>query len=184
MLKTAILSATLIALPALSYAEGPSLSISMADGNPHDRITMINTGSCDMVSGTLSLDFTASKGKIIIDTQYGGLGTKDPMPVEIEMGLIAVEPVSDGANHITILLGAIPPKGKAVVTLDFDNNFSPWMAARVSIEDEDLEFTTATYKGAGMELTAEFGTQGTAAIDLPKEACETDQPEEVLTPIS
>jgi hypothetical protein len=167
------------------WAQDPRLSMAITDGNPHDRIYLLNKGRCDIVSGTLTIDFKGSDGNILIDTQYGGKGTKDPMPVEIEKGLIAVDPVPDGAQKITIHLIALPPNGRAIVTLDVDNDQSGWFSRRVSILSEDLNGTTARYTRSKHISKATFGKTGTANLALPKSACDKEGAEDQnLTPIS
>lgn len=59
-----------------------SLQISTEDGNPWDKITIQNTG-CTPLSGVMVFDFTHSAGGIILDTERGGPGTQDPMPVQV-----------------------------------------------------------------------------------------------------
>lgn len=185
IIAKALLYSALCGLGFAAWADTPKLGIVIADGDPHDRIHLLNQSDCNIVSGTITIDFTASDGKIIIDTQYGGIGTKDPMPVEIEKGMIAVEPVSDGARAITIHAIGLPPNDSAIVTLDVDNNQSGWFSRRVSILAQDLNGTVARYSRTRFETETKFNKTGTATLDLPAEACQKDDtPHDDPTPVS
>ena len=164
-------------------AEAGGLSVSMADGDPHDRIRLRNTGDCAVVAGALQLDFRGSKGAIVLDTAYGGIGTKDPMPVDVEVGNITVPPVADGDREMTILIGSIAPGAKAVVTLDFDNDASGWFARRVSILGNDVVGTVARYAVPGGEVSGVF--EGAALeLALPEGACGAEEDAPVVMPVS
>lgn len=45
------------------------MAVTIADCDPHDRIYVTNTGECDTVTGRQHIDFTPSKGKILIGTK-------------------------------------------------------------------------------------------------------------------
>ena len=81
-----------VILSLLATSAQADLSLRMEDGDPHDRFWIRNTDSCGSVNGILDIDFTPSKGGVLLDTEYGGLGTKDPMPVEVELGPIRLAP--------------------------------------------------------------------------------------------
>jgi len=160
------------------------LQISMADGDPHDRIWLKNVGKCEIVAGALTLDFRASAGDIVIDTAYGGIGTKDPMPVEVERGNITVQPVADGDPEIVILIGGIAPDGTAVVTLDFDNNLSGWFSRRVSILGDDVVGTLARFETPEAETSGVFEAGARLELGLPEDACSKGVDEPVTVPLS
>ncbi len=160
------------------------IEISMADGDPHDRIWLHNAGDCTLVAGALVLDFRGSVGHIVIDTAYGGIGTKDPMPIEVERGNITVAPVADGDTEITVLIDGIAPSDTEVVTLDFDNNRSGWFSRKVSILGEDVVGTEARFETPGGVMRGTFTQGPVLTLDIPKGACEVDNPPPVMTPIS
>jgi len=156
----------------------------MADGDPHDRIWLRNLGSCEIVAGALVLDFRNSKGKIVIDTAYGGIGTKDPMPVEVETGNITVRPVADGDREIVVLIGSIAPNGTAVVTLDFDNDASGWFTQRVSILDADVAGTFARFETPNELTSGVFETQAKLDLPIPEDACKKERNAPSTVPVS
>ena len=175
---------TAFGLILAGQAAAGGLEISMADGDPHDRIWLRNHVDCEIIAGALVLDFRGSEGQIVIDTAYGGVGTKDPMPVEVEVGNISVVPVADGDQEITILMGGIAPGGEAVVTLDFDNGGNNWFSQRVSILSKNVVGTVARFETPQGQMSARFESGARLELGLPDGACEDQQDEPVVTPVS
>ena len=175
-------------MPSLCSAETPQLSVMMWDGDPHDRIFIRNTDDCALVRGVLVLDFTTSRGRVLIDTQYGGLGTKDPMPVAVEHGPLTVLPVADGDRRIFIEIHGLLPAQSGTVTLDVDNEATGWFAGRVSILGEHLEGATARFRaqsaGLGDDAFGTFTSAGAVAIALPNNACTPEDVPLTIVPIS
>jgi len=171
-------------LPAVVAAGGAELSISIRDGDPHDRIFVSNTGACTLARGVLGIDFTMSSGGVLIDTQYGGAGTKDPMPVEVEYGPLHVHAVADGDRQIVIEVDVLLPGQSGTVTLDVDNEASPWFAQRVSILADHLEGSTARFAAAGHDATAVFDASGSVVVPLPDDTCMIVEPPVTSVPIS
>lgn len=170
--------------PALAVAQAAQLSVSIGDGNPWDQVVLHNTGNCKASTGTLSIDFSGAKGRFLIDTAYGGPGTKDPMPVKVLSGLITVAPVADGARTLTIRIGAIPAGERAVVGLDLDNEQGFWNWQRVEIDSQGLAGTTLDYRSGTFTAQAQFSDSGVARLDLPDTACKPDLPEDLTVPTS
>ena len=169
--------AALILAPAMTLAQDAELTVLIRDGDPHDRIYIRNTGRCQLASGVLGLDFTTSAGGILIDTAYGGAGTKDPMPVEVESGPVSVHPVLDGDRQIVIDIENLAPGHSGVVTLDVDNEASGWFASRVSILNDHLEGTGARFASMSQDAQGVFDASGAVVIGLPQDMCA--QPEDV-----
>lgn len=158
----------------------------MRDGDPFDRIFIRNSGECTLVQGVLGLDFTTSQGGVLIDTEYGGLGTKDPMPVAVEHGPLRVRTVLDGDRQIVIEIDGLLPDQSGVVTLDVDNEATGWFSGRVSILGEHLDGATARFVTQGQDATGTFGETGEVVIALPNAACAQKDEDVPLTvvPIS
>ncbi len=173
-------------LPALSTANetSPQLTVTIADGNPWDRIGLRVTGTCKALSGALEIDFTNAHGRFLIDTVYGGPGTKDPMPVKVLSGLISVAPVVDGARGLTMQIGAIAPGTQAIVGLDLDNEQGFWQWQRVEIDRIGLAGTSVTFRAGNFSNEVTFGDSGQAVITLPASVCEQEPPRGTTVPMS
>ncbi|WP_375282075.1 hypothetical protein [Pseudooctadecabacter sp.] len=161
----------LMVLPATTMAQTAEVSVMIRDGDPHDRIYIRNTGRCPLGYGVLGLDFTTSAGHILIDTAYGGAGTKDPMPVEVESGPLSVHPVLDGDRQIVMDIEGLAQGQSGVVTLDVDNEASGWFASRVSILNDHLEGTEARFASMSQDARGVFDATGTVIIGLPQDMC-------------
>lgn len=172
--------------PAATWAERAELSVSISDGDPFDRIFIQNSGECTLVQGALELDFTTSQGRVLIDTEYGGPGTKDPMPVAVEHGPLQVRNVVDGDRQIVIEINGLLPFQSGIVTLDVDNEATGWFAGRVSILGQHLSGTTARFTAQGQDASGIFGDTGEVVITLPAVACsrENEDLPELTVPIS
>lgn len=156
-------------------AQDNHIGVFLFDGNPYDRIFIRNIGDCDTITGTLTLDFTTSAGQVVIDTQYGGVGTQDPMPVEVENGPLSIAPVSDGDRVLQIGIDGLLAGQSGTITLDFDNEAAGWRAARVSIIGDHVAGAAARFDIAGTSARAVFDRTGAARIDLPDDACALPQ---------
>ena len=137
------------------------ITLGIFDGNPHDRIVLTNTG-CGVLAGTLVIDLTTSAAGLLIDTEYGGAGTKDPMPVEVERGALRLDPVRDGDRSLTIHVDALHPSETASVTLDLDDERGWWPGPRVEVWGEEIAGTIARFDQGGAQAGAVFDATGQA----------------------
>lgn len=171
-------------LAALFYlsaaAASADIRLSLQDGDPYDRLIILNDG-CPLGIAELTLDFTGSQGKVILDTVRGGPGTKDPMPVEVERGRLSISPVADGAQTLTVGIGGMGTGERASVTMDMDDTQGWWPGPRVVADGEDLSGTSATLLTRGTMAFTEFSGGG-AVLTSPVTSCaETQKAPELLT---
>lgn len=131
--------------PAAALSQNANVSVMIRDGDPRHRNYIRNTGRCALAYDVLGLDFATSAGHILIDTAYGGAGTKDPMPVEVESGPLSVHPVLDGERKIVVDIEGLAPGQSDVVALNVDNEASGWFASRVRILNDHFEGTGARF---------------------------------------
>jgi hypothetical protein len=164
----AMISMRALPLPLLLLASPlcADVNIWIYDGDPYDRIRIQNT-ACQPLVGTLRIDLSSSSGGVIIDTVRGGPGTKDPMPVEIEQGAIKVEPVEDGAQDITVLIGHLAENETGIVTLDFDDTRGWWPGPRIEVFGDEIAGTVATLKVLGGVSQGVFDTTGFSRLSDP-----------------
>lgn len=170
-MRTIVAIFVALVVPNLCCAQTAELSVTLRDGDPHDRIYIHNTGECALVRGVLGIDFAPSQGRVLIDTQYGGLGTKDPMPVNVEHGPLHVQPVLDGDRQITIQIDGLQPAQSGTVTLDVDNEATGWFAGRVIILGDHVEGATARFAGGGQDVLGTFTNDGAVVLTLANGAC-------------
>jgi hypothetical protein len=172
------------AAPALG--ETAELRVFVMDEDEHDWITLSHAGGCGIVSGQLRVDFGPSAGGVVIDTAYGGGGTRDPSPVAVLSGPVVAVPVTDGARHIDLLVTGLGPGGQAVVTLDIDNERGWFENARVMATPDDIMGSVATFTpgdDAGPATRAEFNDGRLAMMQVPA-PCDDGKAEPFAAPIS
>lgn len=162
--------AVLMVVPVQLWA-GPQLAVSIFDGDPYDRVRIEQRGDCRGVTGRLTVDFSTSKGDVVLDTLRGGPGTKDPMEIRVEAGPLQVEPVADGAQVLRISMFELPPGVVASVTMDFDDQKGWWPGPRIVADGEDLEGTRLRFETKGFGAETTLPARGEALIDLPEDAC-------------
>lgn len=162
----------------VAHGAGAEVIVSFRDGDPHDRLRVRNTG-CAALAGTLRLDLTRSAGAVIADTLRGGPGTKDPMPVEVESGAIAVDPVADGAEILILRLTGLPAGGTAVVTLDLDDTRGWWDGPRVEVFEEEMAGAVVEFA----DTRGVFWTDGMARLLTAPCAQPQEMPEDPVVPM-
>lgn len=153
--------------------------LSIANGDPYDRLRIWNLAVGSELRGRLHIDFATSEGRVLLDTEYGGLGTKDPMPVEVELGNIRMAPVVEGDRHLTIFLEGVAAGATAVITMDFDNEASFWSGSRVAVIGGHIACTVARFEGGEAGTEATFDPCAVARLSLPARTCPDDEPAEV-----
>lgn len=171
-------------LALLATSAQADIVLRMEDGNPHDRLWIRNTDQCGAITGVLQIDFEPSAGRVLLDTEYGGLGTKDPMPVEVELGNIRLAPVTDGDRHLTVFLEGLGAGDTAVVTMDFDNEASFWSSPRVEVFGGHIEGTIARFTDTDVTPQAIFDNRAIARISLAEQPCPKEEPPALTVPLS
>ncbi len=157
---------TLVGWPAL--AEG--VVVSIRDLSPYDIITLQNTG-CALTGAVINIDLQSSAGQIVIDTEYGGIGSQNPKPVEVQRGDISVSDIQDGAQAVEITINHLGKDESAIVTFDMDDSVQPLNAGRVTASSAELAGTTIRImRGAAMaEATLDYNATATIPFE---EACQ------------
>lgn len=172
VLVLAALAGPALAEPA-ARTETVPLRVVVLDEDAQDWITVSHGGTCATLSGRVRIDFGPSAGSVVIDTEYGGAGTRDPAPVEVVTGPAVVRPVPDGARGIEILLQDLPPQGQVIVTLDIDNERGWFAGNRVMATPADIAGSTAEFAPNARDAVRGVFVDGRLAV-LPVEVACTD----------
>lgn len=158
------------ALPAAAL----DLRVSIEDGDPLDRIRIVNTGNCTVAPGLVTINMANSEGRIVIDTEAGGPGTRDPFPITVENGPARLEPVADGDMSLGLRMGGLAPGGGITISFDGDSQTAFWENRRVVFRPEDLTGTRVRYVTLGETVSTVFTGAGSVTLDLPDTACQDD----------
>ncbi|MCU4653906.1 hypothetical protein N8I71_13760 [Roseibacterium sp. SDUM158016] len=168
-LVLSLLSAAPIAAPL--SAQTAELEIMVHDTDSIDWIALRLVGECGPVTGVLAIDFGPSAGGVVIDTEYGGRGSQDPMSVGVLFGPIALGQVPDGATALEIAVAGLEGGDQAVVTLDLDTEQGATAADRIVARPWDIAGSRAIFApqnaGDGLPATATFDANGYARLPLP-----------------
>lgn len=162
--------AVALGLAACPVAAGEAmLEVHVQDADVADWIVIRNAGGCDAVSGRLRIDFGPSRGRVVIDTEYGGGGTLHPAEVQVLNGPAEPLPVEDGARVLEVDLFALATGDQAVLTLDIDNERDGPEAAQIVATPADIEGARAVFSaGGGMPpVETVFGGAGSAYLEVP-----------------
>ena len=154
---------------AATSVAADGLEIRFADGNPHDRFWIKNVG-CPLEDATLLIDMRSAIAGVLMDTVRGGIGTKDPMPVEIEEGEATLLPIRDGSQLMILQLPYLKTGGQVTVTLDVDDAASAGFDDRVEVDGSELHGARVTVLAAGGRTTATFDARGLALPQTPPPA--------------
>lgn len=134
-----IRAALVCLLGTSATAEG--IDVLFRDGDGADRFIAYNQG-CPISNAVITLDFTSSAGGIVIDTAYGGGGSRDPMDVTLIEGDAQLRAVSDGDRMLRIDVATFPTLSAITVTMDVDDTVGAFEDARVHANGEEVAGTT------------------------------------------
>lgn len=140
------------------------IDVSFQDGNPFDQFIVYNKG-CPIGAAVITLDFTSSAGRIVIDTAYGGDGARDPMDVTLAEGDGALRAVADGDRMLRIDLNTLPHLGAVRVTMDVDDSISLFEDARVFADGSEIAGTTVFIAIDGQITSTRLDTLGRGTLN-------------------
>ena len=162
------------------------LHVMVIDEDAQDWIVLQNKSDCATVSGHARVDFHASRGGVLIDTEPGGAGTRDPAAVEVLSGPGVVGRVEDGARSIDIAVHGLPPQGQVIVTLDIDNERGWFENARVVATPDDIRGSVAEFTTPGPDGFTTRGVlaDGRLAILPVAASCDDGVSDPSATPMS
>ena len=151
-----------LASPAVGQIE-----VQFQDGNPWDTFAITNTG-CAIIQAKLDIDLSTSLAGVLIDTEYGGPGTKDPMPAELARGKATLSPVTDGDQHIHLAIRKLDSGTPIQVRLDVDDTAGSRYAPKVEVYGDEITGATVTLDYAGQKTHGTFNAAGRATVALPE----------------
>jgi len=149
-----------------SPADAQDLDVQFQDGNPFDRFIVFNRG-CPLANATITLDFTTSKGGILIDTAYGGLGARDPMDVTLTEGNATLREVKDGDQIIRLDVATLPTVSAITVTMDVDDSVGLFEDARVYADGAEVDGTTVSITLNADIVTTTLDNTGQGKLIIP-----------------
>lgn len=159
------LSAAVIAFCLTARADAQDVTVTYRDGAA-DRF-MIESQSCPLAQTQFVIDLRTSVAGVLIDTAYGGLGSRDPLPALVVAGDATLAPVNDGDQILTLMVHQLAPQDRVVVTLDTDDSISDTEGQRVHVSGSEIAGSTVRMVVGGIGTEAAFDAQGDAHLDNP-----------------
>ena len=166
-MKTAVLSSTVaicLASPSLAAIE-----VRFSDGAPWDIFTITNPG-CEIAEAELLIDLSTSVAGVLIDTEYGGAGTQDPLPAELSQGNALLAPVIDGDQHLSVTIGTLDKDGLIELRMDVDDTAGSARGPKIQVYADEITGATVTLNYAGAQTMGVFNSQGYARVPLADDA--------------
>ncbi len=146
-----------------------AVEVTFRDGNPWD-VFLITSTDCPISEAELRIDLTTSVAGVLIDTEYGGAGTQDPLPAELASGDAILRPVSDGDQLLTVQITRLDVDTPIRLQMDVDDTAGTQYAPRVQVALHEMTGATVTLSYAGSTTSAPFDPNGLARVPLAENA--------------
>jgi hypothetical protein len=139
------LVAALSFAPVVSFADNHtcalSLSVGFIEGAPVDRFVMANTSKTAIGPMDVSFDLRPSMGRLIFDTQNGGVGVEVFQPFQSEDMTLDV---ADGAEGLRMPLGGLAGNASASFTIDVDDRLSVSELGQIRVSGSEMQGAIVT----------------------------------------
>ncbi|WP_164661226.1 aggregation factor core [Tropicibacter sp. Alg240-R139] len=145
------------------------LSVTFIESAPKDRFVISNSGSCDIVSGTLRLELSSSKGALIFDVTGSGAGVEVYQPFELIEGrsaLSKIPSVMDGQTALDLDIDHLKSGASIAFTIDVDDTLG---AREITVTGSEISGATLHLTQGNRTNSAAFSSAATAT--LPSRSC-------------
>ncbi len=149
-----------------AHSASADITVTFGDGNPWDSFT-ITTDTCAISGATMTIDLTTSVAGVLIDTEYGGRGTQDPMPAELHEGLATLLPVTDGDQQLILLIATLDRDNPIVLKMDVDDTERGRFGPEIHVAQNEVAGATAVLQVADDQTVGTFANDGVAKVPLP-----------------
>ena len=159
----------LSAHPASACGERVEVAFFEADG---DIFEITNKSRGLMPLGSLTIRLTGSRGRLIFDTEFGGLGASMAQPFEPLPGEVALEAattVGDGDEVMRLVFSDFAPGRRFEFVIDVDDRmenseFGQAVVSGGEIEGAGVEAELIRANGATSRIRGRFGADGRALL--------------------
>ncbi|MEK9673685.1 MAG: hypothetical protein VW268_14480 [Rhodospirillaceae bacterium] len=159
------------ARPLPAMACGPIIEVHFYESGP-DLWVIKNQSQEPWTLVTLEIILTGSNGKLVFDTEEGGLGYNSPYQFEAvdnDVGLAIVPKVTDGSEKLTLSFLSFEPGKSFMFTVDIDDRVgnSEWGQGHISgneIHNTRAEALLTSKKFGKTVAKGAFGTDGKANL--------------------
>lgn len=146
-----------------------AVEVTFRDGNPWD-VFLITSTDCPIRDAELRIDLTTSVAGVLIDTEYGGAGSQDPLPAELASGDATLVPVADGDQLLIVKIARLDDETPIRLQMDVDDTAGTQYAPRIQVALDEMTGATVTLTHAGSTTSAPFDASGLARVPSAKDA--------------
>ena len=172
-MKTRLSASFLITLLfGLSHQALASLDIRFVESAPKDWFSVTNGSDCTLESLTLTIDLSASAGKLIFDTTAAGAGVEVFQPFELrdgEVQLVSGATVNDGERTLSVMITNLEPGLSASFTIDVDDTLPQSELGMIRVSGAEIAGGQARLTiGNSPEKNGTFNEKGQLSLALPQ----------------
>jgi hypothetical protein len=155
------LTSPVAALAADAANCGVDLHVRFIEGAPVDRFVISNGSDQAYPLTEVAFDLTASKGRLIFDTQNGGSGVEVFQPF---VSTIADIDVRDGATGLRIPMDGLAAGTDVSFTIDVDDQLTASELGQIRVSGSEMAGAQVVFAMNGQPFLATFNGQNVARI--------------------
>ena len=137
------------------------VTVRFQEGAPKDKF--IISSDCTVANVDLTIDLRGSAGALIFDVTASGAGVEVFQPVEVQAGRVAMGPVVDGDQVLSLQVAAVPTGSDVIVSADLDDVLADSALGQIRVSGRELDGATVSISYDGGDETAQF-TGGTNVV--------------------
>ena len=172
MIPAILLSAAAMLGAAPAAACGPRVDINFYEDGGGDVFEITNKSQENWSVKSLVLSLTGSQGRLIFDTDGGGLGASKYQPFYAganDVGFVGASPVTDGGELLALTFSAFVPGKTFTFYVDVDDRLVESSYGQAMVTDEEIQGATGEAEmvrpsGESLRATGAFGREGKAII--------------------
>jgi hypothetical protein len=157
---------------AQALACGPRVEINFYEDGGGDVFEIVNKSQENWAVKSLVLSLSGSSGRLIFDTDGGGLGASMYQPFSAgasDVGFEGASPVTDGGEVVALRFSAFTPGKTFTFYVDVDDRLVESRYGQAMVTDEEIQGATGEAEmvhpsGESLRASGAFGREGKAII--------------------
>jgi hypothetical protein len=150
-----------VAIAADAADCGVDLQVRFIEGAPVDRFVISNGSDRAYPLTEVAFDLTASKGRLIFDTQIGGSGVEVFQPF---VSSVANIDVRDGATGLRMPMDGLDARTDVSFTIDVDDQLTASELGQIRVSGSEMAGAQVVFAMNGQPFLATFDDQNVARI--------------------
>ena len=139
----------------LSSPAFADISIRFVESAPKDRF-VIQNGSCALSQVDVQIDLSESTGALIFDVTAAGAGVEVFQPVEVQLGAVSANPVTDGDQQLSFKINEFAAGTEVIISADLDDVLTDSSLGQIRVAGDELAGATVRMTINGQSQQAVF----------------------------